>query len=152
VGGASIFWAEVRLPAARGVHSLQAPSRSEAHHCCAWAAARKQLFGGVGLTGFAEFARKVRLHPPFHWEMIAGHTLSQTNLVSSISNVQNLDWSISREARFGPAPGDTCIPAEAGAAAEGFRRGDLEFMAIRETGARETGAQISRRCLIGRIS
>jgi hypothetical protein len=24
----------------------------------------------------AEFARKVRLHPPFLWEMIAGHTLS----------------------------------------------------------------------------
>jgi hypothetical protein len=39
-------------------------------------AARKELFGGVGLIGFAAFARKVRLHPPFHWEMIAGHTLS----------------------------------------------------------------------------
>jgi len=30
-------------------------------------AARKELFGGVGLIGFAAFARKVRLRPPFHW-------------------------------------------------------------------------------------
>ena len=71
-----LFFGLIRLPAARGVHSLQAPSRSEAHHCCVWAAARKELFGGVGLIGFAAFARKVRLHPPFHREMIAGHTLS----------------------------------------------------------------------------
>jgi len=41
--------------------------------------ARKELFGGVGLIGFAEFARKVRLHPPFHWEMIAGHTRPEDN-------------------------------------------------------------------------
>jgi hypothetical protein len=31
------------------------------------------------LIGFAEFARKVRLHPPFHWEMIAGHTRPEDN-------------------------------------------------------------------------
>jgi hypothetical protein len=46
------------------------------------------------------FARKVRLHPPFLREMIAGHTSSPNNLVSGISNVKNLDWSISRETRF----------------------------------------------------
>jgi len=56
-------------------------------------------------------------------------------LVSSISNVQNLDWSILREARFVRALRDAYIPAEAGTAAEGFCRADLEFMAIRETGA-----------------
>jgi hypothetical protein len=78
VGGASILWAEIRLPAARGVHSLQAPSRSEADHCCAGASARKQLFGGVGLTGVAAFAQKVRLQPPFLWEMLAEHTLSRS--------------------------------------------------------------------------
>jgi hypothetical protein len=36
----------------------------------------QRAFGGVCLNGFAEFARKVRLHPPFLWEMIAGLTLS----------------------------------------------------------------------------
>jgi hypothetical protein len=71
------FGLRFRLQAARGVHSLQAPSRSEAHHCRAWAAARKQPFGGVDLTGVAAFAQKVRLQRPFLWEMLAEHTLSR---------------------------------------------------------------------------
>ncbi len=66
--------------------------------------------------------------------------------------MQHLDWSISREARFVRAPRDAYIPAEAGTAAEGFRRADLEFMAVRETGARETGAQISRHRRSGELA
>jgi hypothetical protein len=61
------------------------------------------------LTGFAELARKVRLQPSFLWEMLAGHTLSPNEFISSISDVQNLDWSISREARFVAACGDACL-------------------------------------------
>ena len=62
-------------------------------------------------------------------------TKVETNLRSSISNVENLARSMSREARSVAASRDADISAESACPAESVCRANLELMAIREAGA-----------------
>jgi len=80
------------------VRNFWAAACSEAHYCFDSAAAHIKLSGeDCWWTGFAGFIRKSACTRYFAGEPAI---TAETNLISSISNVENLACSISREARF----------------------------------------------------